>query len=197
MRRVCYLAAVIFCMLDVAAGHPTSLDPSSFRTNAKFSVDNASLTLSSAVATIEPRPNASGYSWLRITFYSFPLTAEDVAGVAKGDAESLERKWNRTANDPKKYNTSHAVIQLTVDKAFKVWQVDMSVPGRACTIAPWEQDVRNFLQEYQFDGAKLRLKSQGSYICEMKSVGIPDQKFGWQIDVNIPVFESVNSKKPR
>lgn len=197
MRSSCHLAAVVFCTLGVAAGHPTPLDPGSFKTNARFSVDNAAMTLSSVVATIEPRPNASGYSWVQVTFYSFPLTAEDVAGVAKGDAESLERKLNRLENDATKYNTSHAEIQLTVDRAFKVWQVDMSVPGHACTIAPWEQDVRNFLQEYNFDGAKLRLKSKGSYVCEMKAAGIPDQKFGWQFDVNIPVFEKVNLKKPR
>lgn len=155
------------------------------------------MTLSSVVGTIESRPNASGYFWLQVTFYSFPLTAEGVAGVAKGDVESLERKLSRLENDATKYNTSHAEIQLTVDKAFKVWQVDMSVPGHACTIAPWEQDVRNFLQEYNFDGAKLRLKSKGSYVCQMKALGMPDQKFAWQFDVNIPVFEKVNSNKPR
>ena len=198
MRRVCYMAGIVFCVLGVAAGHPPPLDASSFRTNAEFSVDDTILTLSSAVATIEPRSNAPGYSWLRITFYSFLLTAEDVAAVAKGDIEPLERTWSRTTNDAKKYNTSHAVIQLSVDKAFKVWQVDMSVPGHTCTIAPYEQDVRSFLQDYGFDGKRLRLRSKGSYVCDMKSLGIPDQKFGWQIDLNVPVFEKVNAeRRPR
>ena len=198
MRRICALIVVSLVGSGMAAGNLSSFDPSYFRTNAKFFVDNRMLSLSSAVATIEPRPNARGISWVRIIFYAFPPTAEDVASVAKGNIESLEKKWSRTSNNPREYNISHAEIQLSVDEAFKVWQVDMSIPGYACTIAPYEPDVRNFLRDYQFDGKKLRLRSKGSYVCSMKLVGMPDQKFGWQIDVNMPVFENMNSgKKPR
>jgi len=39
---------------------------------ATFSVAREVMSLTSAVATIEARPNALGYSWLRISFYSFP-----------------------------------------------------------------------------------------------------------------------------
>ena len=67
----------------------------------------------------------------------------------------------------------------------------MSVPGHACTIAPYEQDVKTFLQEYRFDGKKLRLKSKGSYVCDMKFMGIPNPKFGWEVDLNTEVFEKV------
>ncbi len=93
------------------------------------------MSLSGAVATIEARPNTPGYSWVRINFYSFPLTAEDVVGAVNGDIESLDRKWNKKASNPQDYNNSHAVLQLSVDRDLKVWQVDMSVPGHTCTIA--------------------------------------------------------------
>ncbi|MBZ5696083.1 MAG: hypothetical protein LAN36_12080 [Acidobacteriia bacterium] len=185
----------MLCMMGAALADPTPVDPGSFSTNAKFSVDKSAMTLSSAVAMIEPRLGAPGYSWLRISFYSFPLTPDDVAGVTSGNIESMERKWSGKANNPKDYNSSHAVIQLSVDAKYKVWQVDMSVPGHACTIAPFEQDVKGFLQTYQFDGKNLKLKSKGSYVCDMKFMGIPNQNFGWDIDVNLPVFEKAKPKK--
>lgn len=153
------------------------------------------MSLSSAVATIEPRTGAPGYSWVRIHFYSFPLTAEDVAGAMNGDVSSLEKKWIKMAGNPPEYNKSNAVVQLTVDKDWKVWQVDMSIPGHACTIAPFENDVKSFLQSYEFDGKHLKLKSKGSYVCDMKFMGIPNQNFGWDIDVNLPVFEKAKPKK--
>jgi hypothetical protein len=51
--------------------------------------------------------------------------------------------------------------------------------------------VKNFLQDYQFDGKNLRLKSKGSYTCDMNTKGNPNPKFGWEIDLNTAVFEKV------
>ena len=195
MRHFCVLVVIMLGSIGAALADPTPIDPSTFSTSAKFSVDKSAMTLSSAVATIEPRLGAPGYSWLRITFYGFPLTADDVAGVTSGNTESIEKKWSAKASNPADYNRSHAVIQLSVDAAHKVWQVDMSVPGHTCTIAPFEPDVKGFLQTYQFDGKKLTLKSKGSYTCDMKFMGMPNQNFGWDIDVNIPVFEKINPKR--
>ena len=75
-----------------------------------------------------------------------------------------------------------------MDKNFIVGQVDMSVPGHSCTITPFQQDFKNFLQNYQFDGRKLRLKSKGPYVCDMRYMGIPNQQFDWDIDLNLRVF---------
>ena len=190
-RHLWIFSAFILCVAGPALSGSAPIDPNSFHTHANFSVDNDAMSLSTAVATIEPRLGAPGYSWLRIYFYSFPVAADDVASVMKGDTGSMERKRTQKASNPKDYNASRAVIQLSVDQNFKVWQVDMSVPGHACTIAPFEPDVKAFLQEYQFDGKNLRLKSNGSYVCDMKSMGIPNQKFSWDIDLNTAVFEKV------
>jgi len=189
------LTMVLCCIIGPALADPTAVDTSSFNTSANFSVDNQQMALSSAIATIEARPNAPGYSWLRIHFYSFPLAAEDVAGALNGNVESMDRKRTKKASNPKDYNTSNAVIQLSVDSNFKVWQVDMAVPGHTCTIAPYEPDVKKFLQNYQFDGTNLRLTSRGSYLCDMKFMGIPDQNFAWNIDLTATVFAKVNAKK--
>src|SRR5258706_6291651 len=86
MRYFWLLAAFIYCTFGIAA-NPGSLDPGAFGTKAKFSVDQTAMSLTTAVATIEPRNGAPGYSWVRIHFYSFPLTAEDVA------AGTNERVW--------------------------------------------------------------------------------------------------------
>lgn len=191
MRYLSLFVALVLCAAGEVLSGPLSIDPNSFHTNANFSVNENAMSLSTAVATIVPRPGAPGYSWLRIYFYSFPVAADDMAGVLKGDTGSMDKKWNRMASNPKDYNNSRAVIQLSVDKDAKVWQVDMSIPGYTCTIAPFEQDVRNFLQEYRFDGKKLRLKSKGSYTCDMKFAGNANPKFGWDIDLNAAVFEKV------
>ncbi len=180
MRRHWTFASAMLGMISAAFADPAPLEPSSFSANAQFSVDSGAVSsASAAVATIEARNLAPGYSWLRIYFYSGPLSKEDIAGAMNGKVNS---RWN-------------GVIQLTVDKDLKITQVDMSIPGHGCTIAPFEQEVRAFPQEYRFDGQNLILKSKGSYVCDMKFMGIPNQKFEWNIDLTVPVFEKVKSRK--
>jgi hypothetical protein len=191
MRSLIFFTVLVISAAGPALSGPASVDPNSFHTNANFSVDNNAMSLSTAIATIEPRLGAPGYSWLRISFYSFPVAADDIAGILKGDTSSMDKKWTKKASNPKDYNNSYAFIQLSVDQSSKVWQVDMSVPGRACTIAPYEQDVKSFLQDYLFDGKNLKLKSKGSYVCDMKFMGIPNPKFGWEIDLNTELFQKV------
>ena len=154
----------------------------------KFGVNSASFVLSTVVATIEARPGVTGYSWLRIYFYSFPPAADDLNAIANGNVASMEAKWTKLAGKDNSYNTSHAVIQLSVDKDSKVWQVDMSIPGHSCTIAPFEPDVRSLLQDYRFDGGSLRLKSKGTHLCDTSFNNAPNEKFEWDIDLNTRVF---------
>jgi hypothetical protein len=187
--------AGLLCLPLPASARPTPIDPGTFETNATFSVDNRLSTLSTAIATIEARRNAPGYSWLRINFYSFPPTTEDLTGVLEEKVESRDKKRMKKASNAQDGSSSNAVIQLSVDKQLRVWQVDMALPGHTCTIAPLEGDVKKFLQNYQFDGKNLKLRSKCSYVCDMKFMGILNQTFGWDMDVSIPVFEKVNAKQ--
>jgi hypothetical protein len=184
--------ALALYALGSSVGDQGNPDPGAFKTHAIFSVDKDTMSLTSVAATIEARPNAPGYSWLRINFYSFPFTAADIAGALKGHVESMDTKWKNKAGNPKDYNHSNAVVQLSVDKDFKVWQVDMAVPGHTCTIAPNEPDVTRILQDYRFDGKHLRLRSKGSLVCDLKSLGIPNQRFGWALDLDVPVFRKAS-----
>jgi hypothetical protein len=190
MLKVLFFAGLIVFIGGTVFAGALPLTPDSFGTSAKFAVDNSHLSLSSVIATIAPRLGAPGYSWVRIHFYSFPPAPEDMTGIVKGDVTSMDKKWEKLADrHDNSYNVSNALIQLSVDKDYKVWQVDMAIPGRGCTIAPFEKDVKSFLQDYRFDGRNLRLKSKGSYVCDMKVMKIPDQTFTWDIDLTIPVYE--------
>ncbi len=189
-----FLVAITLASLAIGCSVPSTktLDTrtsQTFNTNAKFAVDSTSLVLSTAVATIGARPGATGYSWLRIYFYSFPPTADDLTAIANGNVDSMEARWQKFAGKhDNSYNTSHAVIQLSVDKDSKVWQVDMSIPGHSCTIASFEKDVSSFLQDYRFDGKTLRLKSKGAHLCDMSVNSAPNEKFEWDIDLETSVF---------
>ena len=189
MRRIAAVVFILFLAGNVLANSRPST-PDSFSTTARFAVDNNHLSLSSVIATMEPRLNAPGYSWVRIHFYSLPPAPGDMTGIAKGDVASMDKKWEKLADKhDNSYNVSNAVIQLSVDKDYKVWQVDMAVPGHTCTVAPFEKDVKRFLQDYRFDGRNLRLKSKGLYVCDLKFMKIADQTFTWDIDLNILVYE--------
>ena len=169
-----------------AAQDPT---PATFRTTARFAVDRTVLALSSAVATIEPRLNAPGYRWLRVYFYAFPLTPADVAEATRGSVASLERRWQSKADHPAEYNVSNAVLQFGVDKDGRVWQVDLSIPGHGCTIAGSDREARAALQDYQFDGRRLRLKAKGSHVCDINARGVANPTFTWDVDLSLPVFD--------
>jgi hypothetical protein len=190
-RDLSLFTAVAFYVLGPGSGDGRQPDPKAFETHAVFSIDTDAMTLTSVAATIEPRPSAPGYSGIQMSFYAFKFTAADIAGAMKGRVESMDAKWTRTASDPKVYNHSYAFIQLTVDKDFKVWQIDMSVPGHACTIASSEPRVKSALQEYRFDGTRLRLKSKGSFVCDLGSLAGPNRRFGWDLDLDVPVFRKV------
>ena len=122
------------------------------------------------------------YSWLRIYFYSSSLTASERAHATKGDIDSIRTAWA-------------AVLQLTVDKNSTVWQIDLSLPGHTCTIAASDRDARNVLQDFQFDGGRLRVKGKGFHDCDLTSLRVPNQRFEW--DMNFETSVITKSPGPR
>ena len=106
----------------------------------------------------------------------FVIDRSERANATKGDVESIRTGWA-------------AVLQLTVDKNRTVWQIDLSLPGHTCTIAASDRDARNALQEFQFDGSRLRVKGKGSHDCDMTSRQVPSQRFEWDIDFETSVIE--------
>jgi len=162
------------------------------------------------------------YRWVEITFYSFPFTQKDVAAARQGNIEPMEKKWralgesnnpftdadlsaarkgDREALDRKskamaeEYNNGWDSIQLATDEKLRVKTVNLSVPGNTCTIAILELDLKKFLQVYQFDGKRLRLKSKGSHVCDLKSAGRANFTLGWDVDLTTPAFAKATAGK--
>ena len=52
--------------------------------------------------------------------------------------------------------------------------------------------ARGALPGYQFDGKRLTLRGRGSYICDMSFAKSPNRTYGWDLDLNIPVFEKLS-----
>ena len=139
---------------------------------ARFSVDGVTSVPTVTLATAQPRNGAQEYSWLRIFFYS-AATAADRA-KASNPRDLTKTNWS-------------AVLQLTVDKGGTVWQVDLSLPGHTCTIAASDGEARGLLQVFRYDGKSVRLRAQGSHVCDMRSLRTANRTFEWDVDLDVPV----------
>lgn len=185
-RTIQWLAAgLVAATTAQAQGSPA---PSRFSTHATFSADRLSMSLTTAIATIEPSRMAPGYSWLRIYFYSFPPTADDITEAMRGSVSSMDKKWQNKSSNAAHYNTSRAVVQLTVDKDHHITQADVSLPGHTCTVASTAPELGAFAQAFAVDANRVRLASKSAYVCDMTSTGSGKQSFAWNVDVDVPLF---------
>lgn len=140
----------------------------------RFSVGDDTTTPTTILATVEPRAGAPGYRWLRIYFYSSELTPSQRVMAASGRDEETLRSWA-------------AILQLTVDDEANVSQIDLAVPGHMCTVVQTDSDAEKALQEFQFTGRYLRLKSRAYSVCDLKLLGIPNPTFEWDVALDTPV----------
>lgn len=156
---------------------------------ARITIDSQQMEFKTGVATIEARPGTPEYSWLRIKLFSFSPTAEDLLEIQRGSTDSMDRKTSQLGSTDA-YNRSNATLQLSVGPNSTVWLIDISVPGTSCTVAPNNKAASAVLQKYSFNGTNLQLRSNGSYECDMKFMGIPNKVFTWEINVDLPVFKA-------
>lgn len=143
--------------------------------SARFAVDDLTRVTPTVVATVEPRADAPGSSWLRIYFYSLELTPIQRQMAATGRSPALLRQWE-------------AILQLTIDPNGVVSAMDVALPGRPCAVAQTGLDAARAVQHFAFDGARLRLKSKAFSICDLKVEGVPSQRFEWDIDLDTAVI---------
>jgi hypothetical protein len=141
--------------------------------SARFAVDDLTRVAASAFATVEPRADAPGHSWIRIYFYAFELTPTERELAAVGD-RSVLKNWE-------------AILQLTVDESDTVSQMDLALPGHLCAIVQTQRDAALVTQTFQFDGKRLRFKSKAFSVCDLKQDEIPGQKFEWDVDLDTAV----------
>jgi hypothetical protein len=151
-----------------------SLETSSAQ-SARFAVDDLTRATPTVVATVEPRAGAPGSSWIRMYFYPFELTPIQRQMAATGRAPALLRRWE-------------AILQITVDPRGTVSAMDLALPGRPCAVVQTGQDAARAVQHFEFDGARLRLKSKAFSICDLKVEGVPSQRFEWDLTLDTPVI---------
>jgi hypothetical protein len=117
---------------------------------------------------------------LEIQFFTKPITEATIADILKNGAKESKK-------------SDYAAFVLFLDKDNKVWQANLSyvIPGTtvARTVAWKPEELKKYFSNYQYDGKRLILKSNGSYI-EPES-GKEKMRLSWNVDFNLPVFHSV------
>jgi hypothetical protein len=150
--------------------------------SARFAVDDLTRVTPTVVATVEPRADAPGSSWIRMYFYSFELTA-------------IERQMAATGRDPALLRQWEAILQVTVDPNGTVSAMDLALPGRPCAVVQTGQDAARAVQYFEFNGARLQLKSKAFSICDLKVEGMPSQRFEWDLTLDTPVVSRASNLK--
>jgi hypothetical protein len=158
-----------------------SLDTSPAQ-SARFVVDELTRVTPTVVATVEPRAGAPGSSWLRMYFYSLGLTPIQRHLAAIGRDPALLRKWE-------------AILQITVDPNGTVSAMDLALPGRPCAVVQTGQDAMRAVQHFEFDGARLKLKSKAFSICDLRVEGVPSQRFEWDVTLDTLVVPRTSNLK--
>ena len=117
---------------------------------------------------------------LEIQFFTKPITEAGINDILKNGA----KEWKKG---------DYATIVLFLDKDNKLWQANLSyvIPGTtvARTVAWKPEELKKYFSNYQFDGKRLILKSNGSY--SETEPGKEKMRLSWNVDFNLPVFDSV------
>jgi hypothetical protein len=181
---VCFMASYVRAQSDV---HFSAQD---FKTKSVFElVVNDSSVLKAGASRIVTQSafvtlalglipgNSEG---LEIQFFTKPITEATIADILKNGAKESKK-------------SDYAAFVLFLDKDNKVWQANLSyvIPGTtvARTVAWKPEELKKYFSNYQYDGKRLILKSNGSYI-EPES-GKEKMRLSWNVDFNLPVFHSV------
>jgi hypothetical protein len=150
--------------------------------SAQFAVDDLARVTPTVVATVEPRADAPGSSWIRMYFYSFELTP-------------VERQLAATGRDPDLLRNWEAILQITVGPNGTVSAIDLALPGRPCAVVQTGQDAAKAVQHFDFNGGRLQLKSKAYSICDLKVEGVPSQRFEWDLTLDTPVVARASNLK--
>jgi hypothetical protein len=184
------VVAVCFIASHVRAQSVAHFSSQDFKTKSVFELlvnDSSALkpgaskiVTQSALITLARGLIPGNSDGLEIQFFTKPITEAVMTDILKNGAKELKK-------------SDYATIVLFLDKDNKVWQANLSyvIPGTtvARTVAWKPEDLKKYFSNYQFDGKRLILKSNGSY-SETES-GKEKLRLSWNVDFNLPVFHSV------
>ena len=184
------VVAVCFIASHVRAQSVAHFSSQDFKTKSVFELlinDSSALkpgaskiVTQSALITLARGLIPGNSDGLEIQFFTKPITEAVMTDILKNGAKELKK-------------SDYATIVLFLDKDNKVWQANLSyvIPGTtvARTVAWKPEELKKYFSNYQFDGKRLILKSNGSY-SETES-GKEKLRLSWNVDFNLPVFHSV------
>ena len=184
------VVAVCFIASHVRAQSVAHFSSQDFKTKSVFELlinDSSALkpgaskiVTQSALITLARGLIPGNSDGLEIQFFTKPITEAVMTDILKNGAKELKK-------------SDYATIVLFLDKDNKVWQANLSyvIPGTtvARTVAWKPEELKKYFSNYQFDGKRLILKSNGSY-SETES-GKEKLRLSWNVDFNLPVFYSV------
>ena len=184
------VVAVCFIASHVRAQSVAHFSSQDFKTKSVFELlinDSSALkpgaskiVTQSALITLARGLIPGNSDGLEIQFFTKSITEAVMTDILKNGAKELKK-------------SDYATIVLFLDKDNKVWQANLSyvIPGTtvARTVAWKPEELKKYFSNYQFDGKRLILKSNGSY-SEAES-GKEKLRLSWNVDFNLPVFHSV------
>ena len=184
------VVAVCFIASHVRAQSVAHFSSQDFKTKSVFELlinDSSALkpgaskiVTQSALITLARGLIPGNSDGLEIQFFTKSITEAVMTDILKNGAKELKK-------------SDYATIVLFLDKDNKVWQANLSyvIPGTtvARTVAWKPEELKKYFSNYQFDGKRLILKSNGSY-SETES-GKEKLRLSWNVDFNLPVFHSV------
>lgn len=157
------------------------------QTEARFSADGNTHSTVSALAWRRVREyGGDEFRVYVIGFYPFPLSEQQFEAAKAGDYQPIEEQVTEDYYSAD-YSSSVKIIIL-VGEDDEVLQVDMSLPGYTCTIAPFEEEIEAFFQDFRLENDRLRLSSKGSIECLKGYTEPPHTLYEWKFDVDLPVY---------
>lgn len=182
--------AICFIAIHVGAQSRAKFNAQDFNTRSVFElvVNDSSvlkagatkIVTQSAFVTLAHGLIPGNSEGLEIQFFTKPITDAVIADILKNGAKELKKR-------------DYAALVLFLDKDNKVWQANLSyvIPGTtvARTVAWKPEEMKKYFSNYQFDGKRLILKSNGSY-SDTES-GKEKLRLSWNVDFNLPVLRSI------
>lgn len=154
-------------------------DPRRLDVHASMGVNDRMEELKSAYASWTDEFFGGKSKAVRIDFFTVPLTPDDIADLLEGDPAQL---------DLREYNSYRwGAVTLFVDETMKIWQVNMSLRGHACTVAWKPDELKAWNEGFRYDGTRATLKSFGTYLCDIP--GGEATTYHWEFDLDVPVFD--------
>jgi hypothetical protein len=161
-------ALAALCLALASGSLAAEPAPSRYRDAATFTAEGRALHTTSA------------FAMLTNEFFGGQTLAIKVLYTTRDITPAVEAEFRAHGNRELSGEYENATLVLFVDKANKIWQVNLTVvlKGRTVgySVASNPDELKKF-GNFSFDGTRLRLRSEGTF-----------ENVSWKVDDDLPVF---------